>query len=60
VGLRARLELWDGVLEQIDASKSAAYSTMRPPRSSSRVKLHIPAGSEGAWGSGKRARRAAR
>jgi Protein of unknown function (DUF3050) len=60
VGLRARLELWDGVLEQLDASKSVASSTLRPPCSSSRVKLHIPAASVGAWGSGKRARRAAR
>jgi hypothetical protein len=58
VGLTARLELWDGVLEQIQAPL-ARNTTMRPP-SSGRVRVRGPALSEAPPALVARARRVAR
>ena len=45
VGLTARLALWDGVLEQMEAP-AIRHDTLRPPQSSDRLKVWAPAGPE--------------
>jgi hypothetical protein len=55
VGLASRLELWDGVLEQIQKPAFCSDS-LRPPQSSDRVKVRLPARS--AFTGSERIRRA--
>jgi hypothetical protein len=57
VSLTARLQLWDGVLEQIDAPAGEG-ETLRSPRSSDRLKAWVPTGFAGVFTSRERVRRA--